>query len=83
MRIVSFITDPRVLDRILRHRESERCEARILSNLAIRRAPAPVATHNAQSAATPRTPPRRTAGPNSAFLIGRQPGRENDKMYGV
>lgn len=27
MRIVSFITDPRVLDPILRHRESERCKA--------------------------------------------------------
>jgi hypothetical protein len=27
MRIVSFITDPRVIDRILRHRESERCKA--------------------------------------------------------
>jgi hypothetical protein len=27
MRIVSFITDPRVVDRILRHRESERCKA--------------------------------------------------------
>ena len=25
MRIVSFITDPRVIDRILRHRQSERC----------------------------------------------------------
>lgn len=27
MRIVSFITDHRVVDRILRHRESERCKA--------------------------------------------------------
>lgn len=27
MRIVSFITEPRVIDRILRHRESERCQA--------------------------------------------------------
>jgi len=27
MRIVSFITDPRVIDRILRHRQSERCRA--------------------------------------------------------
>ena len=27
MRIISFITDPRVVDRILRHRESERCKA--------------------------------------------------------
>ena len=27
MRIVSFITDPRVVDRILRHRESGRCKA--------------------------------------------------------
>ena len=27
MRIVSFITDPRVVDRILRHRESARCRA--------------------------------------------------------
>jgi hypothetical protein len=27
MRIVSFITDPRVVDRILRHRESGRCRA--------------------------------------------------------
>ena len=26
MRIVSFITDPRVVDRIQRHRESERCK---------------------------------------------------------
>jgi hypothetical protein len=26
MRIVSFITDPRVVDRILRHRESKRCK---------------------------------------------------------
>jgi hypothetical protein len=26
MRIVSFITDPRVIDRILRHRESGRCK---------------------------------------------------------
>jgi hypothetical protein len=28
MRIVAFITDPRVADRILRHRESERCKTR-------------------------------------------------------
>ena len=28
MRIVSFLTDPRVVDRILRHRESERCKAK-------------------------------------------------------
>jgi len=28
MRIVSFITDPRVVDRILRHRESERCKTK-------------------------------------------------------
>lgn len=28
MRIVSFITDPRVVDRILRHRESECCQAK-------------------------------------------------------
>jgi hypothetical protein len=28
MRIISFITDPRVVDRILRHRESERCQAK-------------------------------------------------------
>ena len=28
MRIVSFIADPRVVDRILRHRESERCKAK-------------------------------------------------------
>jgi hypothetical protein len=28
MQIVSFITDPRVVDRILRHRKSERCKAR-------------------------------------------------------
>ena len=28
MRIVSIITDPRVVDRILRHRKSERCRAR-------------------------------------------------------
>jgi hypothetical protein len=28
MRIVSFIVDPCVVDRILRHRESERCQAR-------------------------------------------------------
>jgi hypothetical protein len=28
MRIVSFITDPRVVDRILRHRESQRCQAK-------------------------------------------------------
>jgi hypothetical protein len=28
MRIVSFITDPRVVDRILRHRESGRCKSR-------------------------------------------------------
>jgi hypothetical protein len=27
MRIVSFITDPRVVDRILRHRESKRSKA--------------------------------------------------------
>jgi hypothetical protein len=27
MRIVSFITNPRVVDRILRHRDSERCKA--------------------------------------------------------
>jgi hypothetical protein len=27
MQIVSFITDPRVVDRILRHRESGRCKA--------------------------------------------------------
>jgi hypothetical protein len=28
MRIVSFLADPRVVDRILRHRESERCKAK-------------------------------------------------------
>jgi len=28
MQIVSFITEPRVVDRILRHRQSERCKAR-------------------------------------------------------
>ncbi|MGA2264379.1 MAG: recombinase family protein, partial [Acidobacteriota bacterium] len=28
MRIISFITEPRVVDRILRHRESERCQAK-------------------------------------------------------
>jgi hypothetical protein len=28
MRIVSFITDPRVVDRILRHRLSGRCKAK-------------------------------------------------------
>jgi hypothetical protein len=28
MRIISFITDPRVIDRILRHRESGRCKTR-------------------------------------------------------
>jgi hypothetical protein len=28
MRIVSFITDPRVVDRILRHRENERCKTK-------------------------------------------------------
>ena len=28
MRIVSFITDPRVVDRILRHRDSQRCKAK-------------------------------------------------------
>ena len=28
MRIVSFITEPRVVDRILRHRESDRCRAK-------------------------------------------------------
>jgi hypothetical protein len=28
MQIVSFITDPRVVDRILRHRESERCKTK-------------------------------------------------------
>ena len=28
MRIVSFITEPRVVDRILRHRESERCKTK-------------------------------------------------------
>ena len=28
MRIVSFITEPRVVDRILRHRKSERCKAK-------------------------------------------------------
>jgi hypothetical protein len=27
MQIISFITEPRVGDRILRHRESERCHA--------------------------------------------------------
>jgi 16S rRNA C1402 N4-methylase RsmH len=27
MCIVSFITDPRIVDRILQHRESERCKA--------------------------------------------------------
>ena len=25
MRIISFITDPRIVDRILRHRQSDRC----------------------------------------------------------
>jgi hypothetical protein len=28
MRIVAFIADPRVVDRILRHRESKRCQTR-------------------------------------------------------
>jgi hypothetical protein len=28
MQIVSFITDPRVVDCIVRHRESERCKPR-------------------------------------------------------
>ena len=28
MQIVSFITDPRVVDRILRHRESARCKTK-------------------------------------------------------
>ena len=28
MRIVSFMTDPRVVDRILRHRERERCQTK-------------------------------------------------------
>jgi hypothetical protein len=28
MRIVSVITEPRLVDRILRHRESERCKAK-------------------------------------------------------
>jgi hypothetical protein len=28
MQIVSFITDPWVVDRIVRHRESERCKAK-------------------------------------------------------
>jgi hypothetical protein len=28
MKIISFITDPRVVDRILRHRESQECRAR-------------------------------------------------------
>ena len=28
MKIISFITDPRVVDRILRHRESQECHAR-------------------------------------------------------
>jgi hypothetical protein len=28
MQIISFITEPRVVDRILRHRESERCKAK-------------------------------------------------------
>ena len=28
MRIVSFITEPRVVDRILRYRESERCKTK-------------------------------------------------------
>jgi hypothetical protein len=28
MKIVSFITEPRIVDRILRHRESERCQAK-------------------------------------------------------
>jgi len=28
MRIVSFVTNPRVVDRILRHRESDRCQAK-------------------------------------------------------
>jgi hypothetical protein len=27
MQIVSFITEPQIVDRILRHRESERCRA--------------------------------------------------------
>jgi len=33
MRIVSFVTDPRVAGRILRHRESERCMPHVLSHL--------------------------------------------------
>jgi hypothetical protein len=28
MQIVSFITEPRIIDRILCHRQSERCKAR-------------------------------------------------------
>jgi hypothetical protein len=28
MQIVSIITEPRVVDRILRHRESERCKTK-------------------------------------------------------
>jgi len=28
MQIISFITDPRVVDRILRHRESDRCKTK-------------------------------------------------------
>jgi hypothetical protein len=27
MKIISIITDPRIIDRILRHRQSERCKA--------------------------------------------------------
>ena len=48
MRIISFITDPRVVDRILRHRESEHCKTKALSNPALRRAPAPALGSNAQ-----------------------------------
>jgi hypothetical protein len=28
MRVVYFVTDPRTIDRILRHRESEHCKAK-------------------------------------------------------
>ena len=43
MKIVSVITDPRVVDRILRHLESQACRGReILSSPARRRRPAAI-----------------------------------------
>ena len=48
MKIVSIITDPRVVDRILRHLESQACRARTRSSRARHRSPAAIPCHEFQ-----------------------------------